>query len=52
MSRIRAYTVTEIIQRYFENYISMEGIALGLISDIDVEIEIYTAANYNLQGAR
>ena len=47
----QGYTVTEIIQRYFENYISMEGIALGLISDIDVEIEIYTAANYNLQVA-
>ena len=44
-------TVTEIVQTIFTDYISQEGITLGTISNIDVSLEVYTAANFNLQDA-
>ena len=47
----QGYTVTQIVTRLFENYVSSEGITLGLISDVAVEIEVYTGSNHNLQMA-
>lgn len=45
------YTVTEIVQDIFTNYVAEEGIALGQISTVDVSLEAYTAKDYNLQTA-
>ena len=44
-------TITEIVQNLFTQYISEEGITLGGISDISVTMEVYTAADFNLQDA-
>ena len=44
-------TVTEIVQNLFNRYISEEGITLGQISSVDVTLDVYTAADYNLQDA-
>lgn len=45
------YTVTELVQALYDRYISAEGISLGKISAIDVTLEVYTAADLNLQDA-
>lgn len=45
------HTVTEIVQSLFSQYIAEEGITLGQISDIAVTMEVYTAADFNLQDA-
>lgn len=47
----RNYTVTEIVQALFTNYIAEEGITLGEISDIEIKVKIYSAADFNLQDA-
>lgn len=47
----QGYTVTQIINSLFEQYISQEGITLGTVSDMDVTFEVYTAKDYNLQDA-
>lgn len=44
-------TITQIVQRLFDEYISQEGFTLGQISDIPVTFEVYTAADYNLRDA-
>ena len=44
-------TITAIIQNLFDQYISEEGITLGQISTIDVSMQVYTAADFNLQDA-
>ena len=44
-------TVSTIVQNLFDQYISEEGISLGAISQIDVTLEVYTAADFNLQDA-
>lgn len=44
-------TITEIVNTIFEDYISLEGVTLGAISNIDVSLEVYTAADMNLQEA-
>ena len=44
-------TITEIVNTIYEDYISYEGITLGKISDIEISLEVYTAANMNLQEA-
>lgn len=44
-------TISEIVRSLFDQYIAEEGIALGGISDVDVTMEVYTAADYNLQDA-
>lgn len=44
-------TITTIIQNLFDQYISEENITLGSISNIDVKMEVYTAADFNLQDA-
>lgn len=45
------YTITEIVQALYDRYISAEGIILGTISNIEVTLEVYTAADLNLQDA-
>lgn len=47
----RNYTVSEIVQALYTNYIAEEGIALGEISDIEIKVKIYSAADFNLQDA-
>lgn len=44
-------TITAIVQNLFNQYISEENITLGSISNIDVTMEVYTAADFNLQDA-
>lgn len=44
-------TITAIIQDLFDNYISAENITLGAISNIPLTMEVYTAADFNLQSA-
>ena len=44
-------TITEIVQNLFDQYIQAEGVTLGQISDVDVTMEVYTAADFNLQDA-
>ena len=44
-------TVTQIVTKLFNQYIAEEGITLGTISNSDIILEVYTAANYNLQDA-
>ena len=48
---LRGKTVTEIVTRLFETYIAPDGVSLGQISDFDTQVEIYTAADLNLQKA-
>ena len=43
------YTITQIVQSLFTSYVQAEGITLGQISDMDLILEVYTAANMNLQ---
>ena len=45
----QGYTITQIIQALFNTYIQAEGISLGLISNMDLVLDVYTAANMNLQ---
>ena len=47
----QGYTMTEIITTLYNSYIAAEGISLGEISDIPVVVDVYTAADYNLQDA-
>lgn len=47
----QGHTVTDIIQQLYNKYISSEGINLGEISDIPTVLEVYTAADFNLQDA-
>jgi len=44
-------TISQIVNKLFDNYVSVEGISLGMISDISVVLERYTGSNYNLQTA-
>lgn len=45
------YSITEIVQALYDKYIAEEGITLASISNIDVSLEVYTAADRNLQDA-
>jgi hypothetical protein len=45
------YTITEIVNSLFTQYISQENILVGQISDIPVKLEVYTAGDFNLQTA-
>lgn len=45
------YTVTQIVTALFNQYVAEEGITLGEISSIPIEIDIYTAQDMNLQDA-
>jgi hypothetical protein len=45
----QGYTVSQIVQGLFDEYISKEGFTLGAISDVPIKINIYTAADYGLQ---
>ena len=47
----QGHTVTDIVQQLYQRYISTEGIALGEISDIPTVMEVYTAADFNLQDS-
>lgn len=47
----QGYTITQIVQDLFNKYIAAEGITLGVISNIAITLEVYTASNYNLQTA-
>lgn len=47
----KKYTVSEIVRVLYNNYIAEEGIRLGLISDIPITIDVYAAADFNLQDA-
>lgn len=47
----QGYTVTQIVQAIFDQYVSAEGITLGEISQTDVTIDVYTAKDMNLQDA-
>ncbi|MHB1152101.1 MAG: hypothetical protein ACYCWE_09610 [Eubacteriales bacterium] len=45
------YTVTQIVTALFNQYVAEEGITLGEISSIPLEIDVYTAQDMNLQDA-
>lgn len=45
----QGYTVSEIVNELYTQYISEEGISLGIITPNNVVIEVYTADNKNLQ---
>lgn len=45
------YTVTQIVTALFNQYVAEEGITLGEISVIPLEIDVYTAQDMNLQDA-
>ena len=47
----QGYTVTQIVQAIFNQYITAEGITLGEISQTDVKVDVYTAKDMNLQDA-
>lgn len=47
----QGHTVADIVQQLYQRYISAEGIALGEISDIPTVMEVYTAADFNLQDS-
>ncbi len=47
----QGYTVSQVVERLFNLYVSAEGITLGQISDIPITIEKYTGSNYNLMTA-
>ncbi len=42
-------TITEIVNYLYENYIAVEGISKGTISDIPITLDAYTAQDMNLQ---
>lgn len=44
-------TISEIVQALFDKYISAEGFSLGEISNIPIKLQVYTAADYDLQFA-
>lgn len=44
-------TVSDLVRSIYDTYIAAEGVSLGTISNIDVTIEVYTAADMNLQDA-
>lgn len=44
-------TISDIVTALFNQYIAEEGITLGSISPVSVKMEVYTAADYNLQDA-
>ena len=43
------YTISQIVQALFNQYVQAEGITLGQISNIDLALEVYTAKDMNLQ---
>lgn len=47
----KKYKISEIVRVLYDNYIAEEGITLGVISDIDITIDVYAAADFNLQDA-
>lgn len=47
----QGYTVTQIVQAIFNQYIVAEGITLGEISQVDITVDVYTAKDMNLQDA-
>ncbi|MBQ3140691.1 MAG: hypothetical protein IJC25_01875, partial [Clostridia bacterium] len=48
---LRNKTVTQIVQALFDGYIAADGISLGVLSRFDLEVEVYTASDLNLQKA-
>lgn len=42
-------TVSQIVSQLYTDYIAEENISLGTISNIPLTVQVYTAADYNLQ---
>lgn len=45
----QGYTISEIVTDLYDKYISAENITVGLISDVPIVVEVYTASDFNLQ---
>lgn len=41
-------TISQIVQRVYDDFIQYEGIELGTISEVDVTLEVYTAPDFML----